>query len=76
MCRAVDALQTEDSSMAERHKRQSESLSQSDGFGSAMFDFSLSLIRNKVEIVAGKLVCKVTTKSSVNRPILAVVPNY
>ena len=27
ICRAVDALQTEESSMAERHKRQRESLS-------------------------------------------------
>lgn len=62
--------------MAERHKRQRESLSESDGFRSAVFDFSLSLIRNRVEIVAGKLVCRETTKSSVNRPILAVEPNY
>lgn len=76
MLRAVDALQAVDSSMTERHNRQRESSLNSAAFLSApAFDLSLSLMRNNVDIVAGKFACNETTNSSVNRPILAVGPN-
>lgn len=76
MLRAVDALQRVDSSMAERHNRQRKSsLNSEELLSTPTFDLSLSLVRNKVDIVAGKFACNVTTNSSVNRPILAVGPN-
>lgn len=75
--RALDALQGDASSMTDKHKRQSESSTDVEEPPTVvlLFDFSLSPIRNKVEIVAGKFSCNDTTKSSVNRPILAIGPS-
>ena len=70
--RALYALQGGASSILEWQIKQSAS---SCSFIIEELDFSLSPMRNKVDIVPGKSACNLTTNSSVNRPMLALELN-